>query len=161
MTDIALIVAGVLCLCAGLAGCILPALPGPPLAYAGLVLLHLTERFQLSLRLLVFGLALVVVALALDAVIPALGAKRWGGTRWGMWGCAAGSLAGLLFFPPFGFLVGAFAGAVAGELLGGRSRGGALRAGAGALLGFLAGTVLKVAVCGLFAFWFVRALVGG
>lgn len=161
MTDTLLVLAGILCLCAGLAGCILPALPGPPLAYAGLVLLHLTARFQLPTRLLALGLVLVVAALVLDAVIPALGAKRWGGTRRGIGGCVFGSLIGLFFFPPLGFLVGAFAGAVAGELLGGKDRVGAFRAGVGALMGFLAGTVLKVALCGLFAFWFVSELAGG
>ena len=161
MTDALLVLAGALCLCAGMAGCILPVLPGPPLAYAGLVLLNLTARYQLPDRLLIGGLALVVAALVLDAVIPSIGAKRWGGTRWGVGGCVLGSLAGLFFLPPPGFLVGAFAGAVAGELLGGKDRGGALRAGIGALVGFLCGTFLKVALCGLFAFWFVRKLAGG
>ena len=158
MTDMALIIIGALCLAGGWAGCLLPAIPGPPLAYAGLLALHLTRRVQFSNSLLVSGLVLVLVALVLDTVIPAAGAKRWGGSRWGIWGCAIGTLVGLLFVPPLGLVGGAFCGAVAGELLGGKQSGAALKAGFGALLGFLCGTVLKMAVCGLFAFWFVRAL---
>jgi uncharacterized protein YqgC (DUF456 family) len=159
MSDGFLIAAAAVLLLLGFAGCLLPALPGPPLAYAGLLALHLSERVEFSGRLLAAGLALVVAVQVADAVIPAVGARRWGGTRWGVWGCVLGSLAGLLFFPPFGFVGGAFLGAVAGELLGGGSGGGgALKAGVGAFMGFLAGAALKLALCGLFAFWFVRAL---
>jgi len=159
MTDTLLILVGALCLLAGVVGCLMPAMPGPPLAFLGLVVLHLTERVQFSNARLLAGLLLVVAVLALDAVIPALGAKRWGGTRWGVWGCLIGSLAGHLFFPPAGFILGSFFGAVAGELLGGKKSGGAFLAGVGAFMGFLLGTVLKLSLCGLFAFWFVKGLV--
>lgn len=158
MTDTVLILVGLLCLFAGFAGCLLPALPGPPLAYAGLLALQLTERAQFSNSRLLLGLLLVVVALLADAVIPAVGAKRWGGTRWGIWGCVVGSLIGLFFIPPIGFLCGSFLGAVVGELLGGKDSGGAFLAGVGALMGFLLGTVLKLAVCGVFAYWFIAGL---
>jgi uncharacterized protein YqgC (DUF456 family) len=158
MGDWALIVAGALLLAAGLAGCLLPVLPGPPLAYAGLVALHLTQRAELSHAQLAAGLLLVLAAWALDAAIPALGAKRWGGTRWGVWGCLIGAFVGVFLLPPLGFVLGSFAGAVAGELLGGKSGSGALLAGLGALMGFLLGTVLKLALCGVFAYWFAAAL---
>jgi hypothetical protein len=159
MTDTVLILVGLLCLLAGFAGCLLPALPGPPLAYAGLLALQLTERAQFSNSRLLFGLLLVVIALLADAVIPAVGAKRWGGTRWGIWGCVVGSLIGLFFIPPIGFLCGSFLGAVVGEMLGGKDSGGAFLAGIGALMGFLLGTVLKLAVCGVFAYWFVATVI--
>ena len=159
MPDVLIIAIGILFLLAGFAGCLLPALPGPPLAYAGLVIAHLSERVQFSNHLLIVGLVLVAAAQVADTVTPMIGARKWGGTRWGICGCALGSFAGLIFFPPFGFIVGSFLGAVAGELLGGKASGAAIKAGIGAFIGFLVGTVLKLTLCGLFAFWLVRALV--
>ena len=158
MPDIFIIAIGILFLLAGFVGCLLPALPGPPLAYAGLLIAHLSERVQFSNHLLIAGLVLVAAAQVADAVTPMIGARKWGGTRWGICGCALGSIAGLIFFPPFGFIVGSFLGAVAGELLGGKASGAAVKAGIGAFMGFLVGTVLKLTLCGLFAFWLVRAL---
>jgi uncharacterized protein YqgC (DUF456 family) len=159
MSDTVLIIVGALCLLAGVAGCFLPVLPGPPLAYAGLLALHLTERVQFSNNRLLLGLLLVVVVQLLDAIIPAVGAKRWGGTRWGICGCLAGALVGGFVLPPIGFVCGSFIGAVSGELLGGKRGGGALLAGIGTLIGFLLGTVLKLALCGIFAYWFVAKAV--
>ena len=161
MLDILIIATGAICVLLGFAGCLLPALPGPPLAFAGLVIAHLSERVEFSNQTLIFGLVLVVIVQVMDAVTPMLGARGWGGTRWGIWGCVLGSLAGLIFFPPFGFIAGSFLGAVVGELLGGKASGDALKAGAGAFAGFLIGTVLKLALCGLFAFWLISAMVSG
>lgn len=157
--DILLIIAGSICLLAGLAGCILPMLPGPPLAYLSLVLLHFTNKASFSIGELLSWLVLVIAIQLLDYFIPSLGVKKMGGTRWGNWGCIIGTLAGLFLFPPWGILIGPFAGAVIGELLGGQATKHALRAGFGAFLGFLLGTLLKLAVCGWFIFCFIRALV--
>ncbi|MDR2849305.1 MAG: DUF456 domain-containing protein [Verrucomicrobiota bacterium] len=161
MTDAVLIGAGVLFLLLGGAGCFLPFLPGPPLAYAGLLALHLTQRCELAGGVLAGGLALVVLVLAADWALPAKFTALCGGTRWGAWGCVLGGLAGMVgLFPvlPVGLVGGLFLGAVAGELAGGKSGRAALKAGVGAFLGFLAGTALKLAVCGVLAFWFIQAL---
>lgn len=95
----------------------------------------------------------------LDYFVPMFGVKRFGGTGWGNWGCIIGTFAGLFLFPPWGVIIGPFAGAFIGELLGGKETGHALKAGFGAFMGFLLGTVLKVAVCGWFIFCFIHALV--
>lgn len=97
--DILLIILGILCLLAGLAGCILPALPGPPLAYGGMLLLHFTDRVQFGTTQLVVWLVLVIVVQVLDYFVPLLGAKYSGGSRWGERGCLAGTIAGLFFMP--------------------------------------------------------------
>ena len=123
--DILLIILGALCLLTGLAGCILPMLPGPPLAYAGLLLLHFTERVQFSTTQLLVWLGVVVVIQVLDYFVPLLGAKYSGSTKWGTRGCLIGTVAGL-FFMPWGIILGPFLGAVIGELLGGRQTGEAL-----------------------------------
>ncbi len=155
--DIALIVCGVVALLLGLGGCVLPMLPGPPLAYAGLLLLHLTERVQFTWTQLLLWLAIVVVVQVLDFVVPMLGTKYSGGSTWGKNGCVVGTLVGL-FFMPWGIVVGPFLGALAGELLAGRTSTEAVRSGLGSLAGFLLGTVAKVVICIYFCVTFVTAL---
>ena len=155
--DIVWIVLGALCLLVGLAGCFLPALPGPPLAYVGMLLLHITERVQFTVTQLVVWAILVIVVQVLDYFVPLLGAKYSGGSRWGERGCLAGTIAGL-FFMPWGIILGPFLGAFIGELLGGREAKDALRSGLGSLLGFLLGTVVKCALCGYFIWKFVEAV---
>lgn len=155
--EILLVLLSFLCLLAGLAGCVLPVLPGPPLAYAGLLLLQWSGHADFPTGQLVVWLLVVAIVQVLDYFVPMLGSKWSGGSRWGTRGCLAGTLVGL-FFMPWGILVGPFAGAVVGELLGGRQMGRALRSGFGSLLGFLLGTVLKCVVCGYFVWLFAAAL---
>ena len=144
--DILLIVFAFLLLVAGIAGCVLPLLPGPPLAYAGMLLLHLTDKVHFTTPQLVIWLVVVIVLQVVDYITPLLGSKYSGGTSFGNRGCMAGSLFGL-FFIPWGVIVGPFIGAVVGEMLGGQDLSHAIRAGIGTLLGFLFGTLLKVIVC--------------
>lgn len=144
--DILLMVLAFLLLVAGIAGCVLPLLPGPPLAYAGMLLLHLTDKVHFTTPQLVIWLVVVIVLQVVDYITPLLGSKYSGGTSFGNRGCMAGTLLGL-FFMPWGVIVGPFIGAVVGEMLGGQDLSHAIRAGIGTLLGFLVGTLLKVIVC--------------
>lgn len=156
--DILLIILGILCLAAGLAGCILPVIPGPPVAYAGLLLLHFTDKASFTTAQLLTWLFVVILLQVLDYFIPMLGSKYSGGSRWGTRGCLIGTVAGL-FFMPWGIILGPFLGAFFGELLGGRETGEALKSGFGSLVGFLLGTVLKFVVCGYFSWLFIETLV--
>lgn len=157
--EILLILLGIVCLVLGLAGCILPMLPGPPVAYVALVLLHLTPEADFSVTQLTVWLLVVVVVQLLDYFVPMLGSKYTGGSRWGTRGCLIGTIVGL-FFMPMGIILGPFLGAVIGELLGGNNTAYALKSGIGSLLGFLFGTVLKCMVCGYFAWQFFSAWLG-
>lgn len=156
--DVLLIVIAVLLLVAGIAGCVLPVLPGPPLGYVGLLLLHLTDKVDFSTSLLLIWLAIVVVLQVLDYVTPMLGSKYGGGTEFGNRGSLAGTILGL-FFLPWGIIVGPFLGAVAGELLGGSDLHHALKSGVGSLIGFLLGTILKVIICFYFLYQGIAVLV--
>ena len=144
--EILIIVLALLLMVCGIAGCILPVLPGAPLAYAGLLLLHFTELAHFSTSELVVWLIVVVVLQVVDYITPLLGNKYSGGTSFGNRGCMAGTLLGL-FFMPWGIIVGPFIGAIAGEMVGGNDLAQAIRAGIGTLIGFLVGTLLKVIVC--------------
>ena len=155
--DIVLLVIGAICLLLGLSGCVLPMLPGPPLAYVGLLLAHATDKVQFSATQLWVWLLLVVIVQLLDYVTPLLGSKCSGGSKWGNWGCVVGTIVGL-FFLPWGIIVGPFAGAVIGELLGDKELRQALKSGVGSLIGFLFGTVVKLLLCGYFCYQFVVGL---
>lgn len=139
---------------AGVVGCIVPLLPGPPVAYAGFLCLLGTSRSPGWRAAVVTG-AVVAIAMLLDAVVPAWGARKFHCTRWGAWGAVVGAVAGAFFFPA-GLLLGPFAGAVAGELLAGREFGEAMLGGVGAMLGFVCGVAVKLAACllmALIAWW--------
>jgi len=158
--DIILIIAGAICLIIGIIGSFLPVLPGPPLAYVGMLLLHFTDRVQFSVHQLVWWLILVGLTLLADYLLPVFGVKKWKGSNWGNFGCVVGTIIGIFIFPPWGIVVGPFLGATLGELIfAGRKFSEALKAGFGAFMGFMLGLVFKLAVCGWFAFCFVKALV--
>ena len=144
--DILIMVLAIILMVDGIAGCVLPILPGAPLAYAGLLLLHFTGLAHFSTAQLIVWLIVVVVLQVVDYITPLLGSKYSGGTSFGNRGCVAGTLLGL-FFMPWGIILGPFLGAVAGEMMGGSDFPHAVRAGIGTLIGFLLGTLLKVIVC--------------
>ncbi|MDR1780044.1 MAG: DUF456 domain-containing protein [Tannerella sp.] len=158
--DIILIVLASVLLLLGLVGSIVPGLAGPPLSYAGLLLIHFTSRAQFTVSQLVWWLALTLLTIIFDYLMPALGVRKWNGSRWGNWGCIIGTVAGCFIFPPWGVIVGPFAGAVLGEMLiARRDVHTAIRAGFGAFVGFLFGTVFKLTVCGWFIWCAVKALI--
>jgi uncharacterized protein YqgC (DUF456 family) len=143
----------------GLAGSVLPILPGPPLSFIGLFLLALLRHFSPPLTsTLVIILAIVtILVIGMDYIIPLLGAKRYGASKWGIWGSVLGMAIGI-FWSPFAMLAGAFIGAVLAEWFAGKKKGEALRAGWGVLMGTLFATVLRLGVSGMMTYYFVRAL---
>ena len=144
--DILLFIIAFILIVLGIMGCIVPMLPGIPLSYAGILLLHITDRVQFSNSQLIIWLVIVIALQVIDYITPMLGSKFSGGTTYANRGCIAGTIIGL-FFMPWGIVMGPFLGAVAGELLGGSDLPHAIRAGIGSLVGFLLGTLLKVIVC--------------
>jgi uncharacterized protein YqgC (DUF456 family) len=130
----------------GLAGAVLPALPGLPLMYAGLFLAAWTGDFQQVgwITLMIIGV-LMLVATAIDLLASLLGTKRVGASGKAVAGAALGTVVGIFFGLP-GLLLGPFAGALLGELMAGRDVDQAARAGLGAWLGFLLGSIAKLAL---------------
>ncbi len=151
-------VLGTVLILAGLAGTLLPLLPGIPLMMGGMLLGAWAENFtRVGWGTLAVLGALTLLSLLVEALAAALGARRVGASRAALAGAALGALFG--FFGGFiGILVGPFIGAVAGELM---ARPGAMRAmqvGAGAWVGFLVGTVAKVAIAFMMLGLFIAAL---
>ena len=155
--DIFLIILGAICLVIGILGCVLPVLPGVPLAYCGLLLLHATDKVQFSWQFLVIWAVVTIVVQVLDSVVPIWGTKRFGGSKMGVWGSTLGLLVGL-FFGPWGIVLGPFLGAVDFELIDGKNTRLALKAGWGSFVGLMTGTILKLICCGLMTYDFIAAL---
>ncbi|MBO7316829.1 MAG: DUF456 domain-containing protein [Paludibacteraceae bacterium] len=155
--DIVLVIASFVFLIIGLLGSVLPVLPGIPLSYVGLLLLHFSSYADFSTTFLLLWLVVVVVLQVLDYYLPIWGTKKWGGTKWGMWGSTIGLLFGF-FLGPLGVIFGPFVGAVVGELINGAETSKALKSGFGSFVGFLVGTIAKLAIGGLFIYYCVKAL---
>jgi uncharacterized protein YqgC (DUF456 family) len=155
----AIIIIGLLLAILGLIGCVLPMVPGPPLGFAALIILSFVKNWEPFGTIFLFVLGgLTGLLLLLDYVVPALGAKKYGASKLGVWGSVIGVLVGLLAFPPFGMFVGGFAGAVVGELWAGKAGDKALRAGWGVFLGNLANTGLKMALSAAMLFFYIKAM---
>jgi hypothetical protein len=159
---VVLIILGFIFLLAGILGCILPVIPGPPLSYAGLILVAIARRWEPFTPglLIILGVATAVVT-ALDYVIPILTSRKKGASKAGVWGSVIGMIAGIVFFPPFGVIIGTLVGAVLGELIFSNRPDSAVKAGWGMFLGTMLGIALKLAVSGVIAFYFIRAVVAG
>ena len=154
--DVLWIVLGVLLMLAGLAGCILPFIPGPPLCYLALLIQQLQTIPPYTTKFLLIWAGIALVVTVIDYIIPIYGTKRYGGSKYGMWGCVIGLIVGV-FIGPLGIIVGPFIGAFIGELLANKSSDHALRAAFGSFIGFLLGTLLKLVVCFVMGWHFVKA----
>ena len=159
MLDILLIIVGILFLLVGLAGCVIPAIPGPPISYIAILILHFTEKYQFSSEFLLLWAAVAIVVTILDNVIPIWGTKKYGGSKKAVWGSMIGLVIGMFVFPPFGIIIGPFLGAVAGELIDGKETSAAIKAGFGAFVGFLGGTILKLIASGMMTYYFIQKLI--
>lgn len=167
--DYLLLILGLLAIVIGIIGSILPGLPGPPVSYVGMLLIHWTRFAQFSTRSLLIMAAIVVVVSVLDYIVPIWGTKKFGGTRAGVRGSTIGLIIGVILLPVMGIVIGPFGlvgilggpflGALIAERAAGQKSDKALRAAFGSFIGFLAGTLMKLVVSFIIAFYFIRALI--
>jgi len=156
---VVLIILGCIFIVIGLIGCVIPGIAGPPFSFLALILLSIARRWEpFSANFLIVMAALTIVVTALDYVVPAAGAKKFGATRYGFWGAVIGMIIGLIYAPPIGMIIGAFLGALIGELLGGKKTYEALKAGFGVFTGVMVGIILKLIASGIMTFYFVKDL---
>lgn len=145
-----LIILALVLLFLGLLGCVLPAIPGPPLSYAGLLCFHFAmDSFTLN-ALIIYGVITLIVT-ALDFIIPVWGAKVFGATRQGVYGSIIGMIAGI-FLTPVGMIAGLLIGAIVGDMVGGRKLEDAVGSGLGTFLGTMAAMAVKLIVSGIMTF---------
>jgi uncharacterized protein len=166
--DYVLLILGLICILLGILGSILPGLPGPPVSYLGLLLIHWTRFASFPTGVLIIFAAIVAVVAVLDYLVPIWGTKTFGGSRAGVRGSTVGLIIGMILLPVFGIVLGPFGlfgilggpfiGAWIGEIYSGKESRLALRAAFGSFIGFLAGTLMKIVLSVVLAFFYFRAM---
>lgn len=168
--ELAIIIVGILLLITGLVGSVLPALPGPPLAFLSLLLLVLVDDAKANMAsnhytwFIVLGVITSIIT-ALDYYLPIWGTVKFGGTKAGLRGSTVGLIVSvLLTFITSGLgvvslIVGPFVGAYLGEKIAGQTSQVALLSAKGSLMGFIAGSFLKVFVVIAIGIYFTTLLV--
>lgn len=155
--DIFLLILGFLFMILGIIGSFLPILPGPVTGWIGLLLLHLTSVIQKDWTFLGITLAVAIIVWVIDYIIPAIGTKKFGGTKYGVYGSMLGLFIGILFLGPLGIIIGPFVGALVGELIkDSNDTNKAVKAAFGSFIGFLISTGLKFAVSLTFLVLFIN-----
>lgn len=158
------VVAGILAVLAGIAGIlgsILPALPGPPLSWAGMLLLYFwggtdSHGNEMSLTVLLVMLGVTVLVSILDYVIPSFLTRMTGGSKAAEWGTFIGMVFGIFVMPPWGMILFSFLGAFLAEIIFARKNGReALKSAVGSFIGFLAGTGVKLIACGVMMYYII------
>lgn len=156
--EVFLIIIGVIFIILGLVGCFVPVLPGPPLAYVALLLLQIGPEVPFGIKFMVIMGVVVAGITLIDYMIPALGAKKWGGSKYGIIGALVGVVLGIFFFPPIGFIILPFLGAMVGEILNGANTNKAFKAAFGTFVGLIFGTMLKFSTSVIITYYFFSNL---
>ena len=158
--DVFLSIAAVILALAGLAGCILPVLPGPPVSYAALLLVSAASYSSMSWQFLLLWLGITAAVTAADYYLPVVMTRSFGGSKSATVGTVAGMIAGFFVFPPWGIIICPFFGALIGEIWGNRSSGEhAFRVAMGAFLAFILGTGAKIVVCAVMLYYVSREMI--
>ena len=161
MMDIALYVLAALLIIGGMAGAVLPTLPGIPMIFGGIWLVAAVDHYRhLGMWWLLTIGALASVGVIVDFIAGAVGARRVGASRLALWGASLGTLIGMFFGVP-GLLFGPFIGALLGELASGNSVLRSAHVGVGTWLGLLFGTLLKLVISFVMVGLFGLALLFG
>ncbi len=142
----------------GLIGCIVPVLPSVTIAYAGLWIVHLSAKTEFHVSFLVIMGVLAALSFVLDYLLQAVNTKFTGGSKRAFAGTIIGMIAGILFFPPFGIIAGAFIGALVAELSTGKKLKESLKVSTGAFLAFAASIIYNVSLCGIMLYYSVKEL---
>lgn len=144
MLEVTVLIAGLVLNGLGIVGCVVPALPGPLISWLSLFLFFLLPEHEVSATTLTISGLFMAGVTALDYVVPVLGAKKFGSSREGIIGGSIGIVVGLFLFPPIGIILGPLVGTIAGDMMAGGTFTKALNSGIGSLIGFIAGTTIKL-----------------
>ncbi|QKG79757.1 DUF456 domain-containing protein [Tenuifilum thalassicum] len=160
--DYVLIVFAIILFLLGFAGCVLPIIPGPPIAWLSMLLLKFTSFSEISWNLIIVLALVTIVVTVLDYIFPAWITKKMGGSSWGVWGTVIGIVFGLIFLGPIGVILGPFLGAFVGEIIGNKQNknlnNNPWRSALGSLLGFTLGTGIKLFSVGVMLYFFIKDL---
>lgn len=154
MEVVLLIVAGIFMIL-GILGSFLPVLPGVPLSWIGFLIFFLIPGIGINYLFLGITLAITVLIYILNLTIPAMGTKKFGGSRKGMIGATIGLVIGIFAPFPFAVLICPFLGAFIGEIINKSDSRTALKASFGSFIGLLASSFMEFLVCFAFLILFL------
>jgi uncharacterized protein YqgC (DUF456 family) len=153
--DNLLIIISFLLSIAGVIGCIVPGIPGPPLNFAAIILMKIAYPDQVSWIVLIFFGIITLAVTILDYAIPILGGKLFKASRSGIIGSTIGMLIGIFIFPPFGIFIGLVVGAIVGEIISGKTKIQAAKTGAGFFVLSIFAMIIKLGVSLIMSVYFL------
>lgn len=166
--DFIWIIVGIVLILVGIAGAIIPGIPGPIVSFVALLVLQIGENPSFEQDLLVIMGLMAAAVTFLDYFVPIWGTKKFGGSKMGVRGSIVGLIVGIIGLPilgivigPFGIigiLLGPFVGAYIGESMAGKDSTTALRSAIGSFIGFIAGTFMKLAYSFVVVYYFFAAI---
>jgi len=156
--DIFLLVLGLILILIGIVGCIVPGMPGPMSAWVGLLVTVLSKVIPDDWTLVTLTFIVVLIITVLDYIIPAIGTKKFGGSKYGTYGAIIGVIVGLFTPIPGGVIIGAFIGALIGEYIRNKNIEQALKAAFGAFIGFLVSTGMQLIVVLVFLVIYIKMI---
>lgn len=148
--DNILLIIGLILALLGVFSSFIPILPDTPLSWTALFLLHFTKAVPDNWWFLGITGAITLFVCVMDYAIPAMGAKKFGGTKAGMIGATIGLIIGILSPIPGGLIIGTFLGAYIGEFSNKTGNKIALKAAFGTFIGLLTGTFMKFIITVIF-----------
>lgn len=154
--DVILVILGGILILAGILGSFLPVVPGIPVSWIGLLLLFFTSVIPMDYLFLGITFLVTLLVYAMQYVVPAWGARYFGGSKKGMIGAGAGLVVGIFIPLPGGIFLGTFAGAFLGEILNKRNSKIAVKAAFGSFVGLLASNFMEFLACFIFMLLFLN-----
>ena len=158
--ELFLLISAIICALVGILGSVFPILPGPPLSFLSLLLLHLSGFASFSLLFFIISGAIATILTIVDYILPSWIINRFGGTKKGVYGSMIGLIVGSILLPIIGIIIGPFIGAFIGELTANNNVRSALKSASLTFIGFLIGTGLKLGYTITIAYYIVKALMG-
>ncbi len=156
--DIFLVSLGALLVIIGIVGSILPIIPGPPIAFVGMLTAHFFSEQSFSIEMLLLFGGLALASSIIDNVLPIYATKKFNGSKKGVWGSTVGLVIGL-FFPPIGILIGPILGAYLGEIIDGKSTNDAIRPAIGSFIGFISSIFLRLSLSLVIAYFYLMEVI--
>lgn len=156
--EVAWEIIGIVLILLGVVGCVVPMLPGPQLAYIGLLVFHFMVGRPFSTTFLVVWFLVVVAVVVVDQLLPVVATKKFGGSKYGTRGAVIGTIVGL-FFWLIGVVFGPFFGAWSGEFLNIGDWKKAIKPAVGSFIGIVMSWVLKVGLCLVMGWYVVERMI--
>lgn len=145
MTATAVLVVAIVLMLVGVAGTVIPLLPGIPIIFVAIAAYGWYEGFQvINAQYLVILAGLTVLSIFVDYLSSTMGASYFGSSKYGVWGAFLGTLIGLFVFPPLGIFIGPWLGAALGEYAAKKDWSQAFKAGIGTVIGLFSGIVVNL-----------------